>query len=78
MAYPFGDGTKPENLLAELDWPSKQVCFCVLEDDHGVTHKRSLCEIPLSQLLFLREYLGEEVARHLRESEGEHPSGCMG
>lgn len=73
MAYSFGDGTSPRNLVAELDWPSKLVCFWVAESEQGIDHSRSLCEIPLSQLLMLREYLGDEVYRHLRGDEGDTP-----
>jgi len=79
VAYSFGDGTMPKNLVAELDWPSKNVCFRIANSDHGENHSQSICEIPLSQLLMLREYLGDEVYLHLRESDGgDHSTGCMG
>jgi len=70
VAFSFGDGTTPENLVAELDWPRRLVCFRFENSDQSENLQPPLCEIPLSQLLMLREYLGEEVSQYLGENDG--------
>lgn len=66
MAFTFGEGTKPEGLIAELDWSERLVRFQVTGRGDTSDATETVCTIPLSQLLLLREQLGEEVAMRLQ------------
>ncbi len=73
-AFPFGAGTEPEGLLAELDANRKTVNFFVpvSEQQQGIPPK-ILCRIPLAQYLDSRESVAREVEMHPELLAGEQP-----
>lgn len=65
MAFTFGQGTVPEGLVAELDWPRRMVCLRVMSENKS----RDICQIPLAQFLLCRECLAVEVEPYLQEKK---------